>query len=56
MYDSELIIRARREEQIYELLLVHTLDGDFPEAFVHNYAHWLNIDTRFVEWRLLIDA
>jgi len=56
MYDSELIIRARREGQIYELLPVHTLDGDFPEAFVHNYAHWLNIDTRFVEWRLLTDA
>jgi len=56
MYDSELIIRARREGQVYELLLVHTLDGDFPKAFVHNYAHWLNINTRSVEWRPLIDA
>jgi len=39
MYDFKLIIRARREEQVYELLLVHTLDGNFSKAFVHNYAH-----------------
>ena len=54
--DSELIIRARREGQVYELLPVHKLDGDFPKAFVHDFAHWLNIDTGFVEWRPLIDA
>ena len=56
MYDSELIIRARRQGQVYELLPVHTLDGDFPQAFVHDYAHWLHIDTGFVEWRPLLDA
>lgn len=53
MYDSELIIRARRQGQVYELLPVHALAGDFPELFVHDYAHWLNINTGFVEWRPL---
>jgi len=56
MYDSELIIRTRKQGQIYELLPVHTLDGDFPQAFVHDYAHWLHIDTGFVEWRPLLHA
>ena len=56
MYDSELIIRARRQGEVHELLPVHTLDGDFPEAFVHDYAHWLHINTGFVEWRPLPHA
>ena len=53
MYDSELIIRATRQEQVYELLPVHALAGDFPESFVHDYAHWLHIGSGFVEWRPL---
>ena len=53
MRDSELIIRARRDGQTYEMLPVHALDGDFPYALVHNYIHWLDIDTGFVEWRPL---
>lgn len=53
MYDFELIIRARRREQVYELLPVHALNRDFPQAFVHGYAHWLHTDTGFVEWRPL---
>ena len=56
MDDSELIIRAKRIGQVYELLPVHALDGDFPAAFVHSYAHWLHIDTGFVEWRPLTSA
>ena len=56
MYESELMIRAKKHDQLYELLPLHTLDGDFPGAFVHNFAHWLNINTGIVEWRPLIDA
>lgn len=56
MYESELIIRAKKHDQLYQLLPLHTHDGDFPEAFVHNFAHWLNINTGIVEWRPLIDA
>lgn len=56
MYDNELIIRAKSLEQIYELLPIHALDGDFPHAFVQDYAHWLEIKTGFVEWRPLVYA
>lgn len=56
MYDNELIIRAKRLEQIYELLPIHALDGDFPHSFVQDYAHWLEIKTGFVEWRPLDNA
>lgn len=56
MYNDELIIRAKRLEQIYELLPIHALDGDFPHAFVQDYAHWLDIKTGFVEWRPLAKA
>ena len=34
---------------------MHALQGDFPEAFVQDYAHWLDINTGFVEWRPLTD-
>ena len=56
MHDSELIIRARKQGQIYELLPVHTLDGDFPQAFVQDYGHWLDVNTGFIEWRPLLNA
>lgn len=56
MHDSELIIRAKKQGQVYEMLPLHALDGDFPQAFVHDYAHWLDINTGFVEWRPLLNA
>ena len=56
MHDSELIIRAKREGKVYELLPVHALDGDFPQAFVNDFAHWLDLNTGFVEWRPLLKA
>lgn len=56
MHDSELIIRARKQEQIFELLPIHVLDGDFPHAFIQDFAHWLNIKTGLTEWRPLKDA
>ena len=56
MYDSELIIRARKQGQVYELLPVDALAGDFPQAFIQNYAHWLHIETGCIEYRPLVDA
>lgn len=56
MHDSELIIRAKREQKVYELLPVHALQGDFPQAFVNDYAHWLDVNTGFIEWRPLLNA
>ncbi len=56
MHDSNLIIQARKPGHIYELLPVHALDGDFPQAFIQDYAHWLDINTGFIEWRPLLNA
>lgn len=55
MHESELIVRTKKGGRTYELLPVHALSGDFPQALVENYAHWLDIDTGVVEWRPLID-
>jgi len=56
MHDSELIIQARKQGRLYELLPVHALEGDFPQAFVQGYAHWLEVKTGSVEWRPLLNA
>lgn len=56
MQGSELIIRASKQDQIFELLPTHVLDGDFPHAFVQDFAHWVNIQTGVVEWRPLQNA
>lgn len=49
MHDSELIVRAKAQGRVYELLPVHALAGDFPRPFVDDYAHWLRTDTDFIE-------
>lgn len=56
MYSSELIIRTRRGGEVYELLPLRALQGDFPQALVQEYAHWLDITTGVVEWRPLANA
>jgi hypothetical protein len=53
MYSSELIIRTRRQEQVCEVLPLHSLQGDFPRALVQDYAHWFEVSTGSVEWRPL---
>ncbi|KAG9237428.1 hypothetical protein BJ875DRAFT_370034 [Amylocarpus encephaloides] len=53
MHDSELIIRSRIADSICELVPHQKLDGDFPAAFVRDFAHWLNLDTWTLEWRPL---
>ncbi|KAI9728103.1 MAG: hypothetical protein M1834_007819 [Cirrosporium novae-zelandiae] len=54
MQGSDLVIRTRKNNQIYELLPIHALEGDFPESFVRDYFHWLNLSTQSVEWRPLL--
>ncbi|MCJ1392993.1 hypothetical protein MMC18_005865 [Xylographa bjoerkii] len=56
MQNSEVLIRAKKNEVIYEILPVYSLEGDFPNAFVHDYVHWLEVATGFVEWRPLLHA
>ena len=51
MEGSELIIRAQKGEQVYELIPVNHLDGDFPLHLINEYFHWLHLNTWTVEWR-----
>ncbi|KAH6696403.1 hypothetical protein BKA61DRAFT_741749 [Leptodontidium sp. MPI-SDFR-AT-0119] len=51
-----MLFATRKEvwdQQVCELLPIHALYDDFPAAFVEDYAHWLDIDTKVVEWRPL---
>jgi hypothetical protein len=43
MFASELVIRTRRQKQVYEMLPLHSLQDDFPHSFVQDYAHWLEL-------------
>ena len=56
MYDSEFIIRARKQGQVYEFLPVDALAGDFPQPFIQHYTRWLHIDSGCIEHRPLFDA
>src|SRR4051794_9723816 len=53
MEGSELIIRAQKGEQVYELIPIDHLHGDFPFHLVDQYFHWLHLNTWTVEWRPL---
>ena len=56
MQNSNLIIRASKDGLVYEILPVECLGDDFPDAFVQDYFHWLEVATGFVEWRPLLHA
>jgi hypothetical protein len=56
MCESELIIPTRKETDVHEVIPIHALHDDFPRAFVEDYAHWLDLNTGFIEWRPLKDA
>ncbi|KAH0566189.1 hypothetical protein GP486_000421 [Trichoglossum hirsutum] len=56
MHCSELIIRTRKDECVHELLPLHALQNDFPDAFIRGYAHWMDTETGFVELRPMADA
>ncbi|KAH7400360.1 hypothetical protein BKA64DRAFT_574675 [Cadophora sp. MPI-SDFR-AT-0126] len=53
MADSELIIRTRIKDEVYELLPEQFLETDFPKILVQDYVHWLHTTTGSVEWRRL---
>jgi hypothetical protein len=50
-----LILRARKKSsgnsQILQLIPRPTLLGDFPRPFVDEYVHWLDLETRELEFR-----
>jgi len=53
-----LIIRAKQDCEVYELIPHETFDQDFPISFVQEYVHWLQLssppqdaDIREIEFR-----
>lgn len=55
MEGQNLVVRAVKNGQAYEILPIHASFGDFPPAFVHDYIHWLHLASGIVEWRLSDD-
>ncbi len=54
--NGDLILRARKAQcpgnsQILQLIPRPTLLGDFPRHFVDEYVHWLDLETRELEFR-----
>lgn len=53
MRGDELVIRTRvpGSAEEYELIPHTKLSGDFPEQFVEEYVHWMNVGTGDIEFR-----
>jgi hypothetical protein len=56
MHGKELIIRAESPQKTCEVIPLHALNDDFPDAFVQNYVHWLDLSSNTIEWRPLGNA
>ena len=50
---GELILKAQKpgDSQILQLIPQAILSGDFPDHFVHDYVHWLDLSTGELEFR-----
>ncbi|KAL2068505.1 hypothetical protein VTL71DRAFT_14842 [Oculimacula yallundae] len=53
MCESELIVRIQQQEQTYEMIPISALAGDFPQSFVEDFVHFLDLTTQSIEWRPL---
>ena len=53
MNNGDLILRTRRpgESQILQLIPRSKLSGDFPQHFIDEYTHWLDLNSRELEFR-----
>ena len=51
--NGDLILRTRRPEdsQILQLIPRSKLSGDFPQHFIDEYTHWLDLNSRELEFR-----
>ncbi|KAI0477366.1 hypothetical protein GGR56DRAFT_636982 [Xylariaceae sp. FL0804] len=54
-FESELIIRAYREEEVWEFIPPVKLTGDFPILLINPYSHWIDIKTGQLEFRHVHD-
>jgi len=57
MAGDELIIRAKEQQcdDILELIPSSKLESDLPNVLVEDHAHWLNLTTRSIEVRPLVE-
>lgn len=46
-----LVIRAKKEDQVLELIPHAKFSGDLPKPFVEDYVHWLDVSTLEIEFR-----
>ena len=53
MCDNKLIIRAKRESRVLELVPHERFEKDLPFTFIHQYTHWLDLASNNVEFRSL---
>jgi hypothetical protein len=51
--EGDLILRTRRpgDSQILQLIPRSKLSGDFPQHFIDEYTHWLDLNSRELEFR-----
>jgi hypothetical protein len=50
---DELLIRAKKENTLFELIPHSKLEGDFPKHLVDDNAHWMDIESQVIEFRPL---
>ena len=56
MEDTNLVVQAKRGNQILELIPDQNLIGDLPRPLVDGYTHWLDISIGEIELRPVNDA
>ncbi|EKD21257.1 hypothetical protein MBM_00370 [Drepanopeziza brunnea f. sp. 'multigermtubi' MB_m1] len=49
--DEDLIIKALKDGNEYELFPLRAFEGDFPKSFVTDYTHWFDYRLGYIEWR-----
>ncbi|KAF5362612.1 hypothetical protein D9758_009561 [Tetrapyrgos nigripes] len=51
--EGDLVIRAIRDDKVFELIPHHNFEGDLPLRFVQDYTHWVDLSNGEVELRPL---
>lgn len=49
---TNLLLRATKDQQVFELIPRQLFRNRLPHSFVDNFFHWYNLDTREVEFRI----
>jgi hypothetical protein len=55
MDDTDLVIRCRHDDQVFELVPDLELTSALPRSLIRNYTHWYNLKSHIIEIRPLSD-